>query len=193
MTLIPDEAKLETMLAGKVALYDISHLLPTGRRKYSVRSFSGIVRAYFHHSGADGEQGYPGAYNSAKYVVEDRQFRGAAYHFWFPYEYFTDAAGNLVLFRMNKDETRSYHTGSKANTHGLGCVFQGNLSAKPMSNYQVELAEAFVPWAVKKYPLALDRTPLSFHAEAGKFGGKPKSSCPGPHVTKWVTDYREHM
>lgn len=190
---LPAGAKLETMLAGGVALYDISHLLPTGSRKYSTRDPDGIVRAYFHHSGADGAQGFDGPYNSTKYVVEKRDFRGAAYHFWFPFEECKDEAGNLVVFRLNKDETRSYHTGLKANTHGLGCCFQGNLSNKLMSANQVELAEAFVPWVLENYLLELDNTPLSYHAEAARFGGKPKPACPGPHVTKWIVDYRESM
>ena len=190
---LPEGAILETMLAGGVALYDISHLLPTGKRAYSKRSAKKIVRAYFHHSGALGASGFKGPYNSTKYVVDNRGFRGAAYHFWFPYEECKDAEGNLVVFRLNKDETRSYHTGKKANTHGIGCCFQGNLSKIPMSANQEELAEAFVPWALEKYPLALDNTPLSFHSESGKFGGKPKPSCPGPHVTKWLVDYRESM
>lgn len=181
------------MLAGGVALYDVSHLLPTGTRKYTKRDPDDIVRAYFHHSGADGRGGFKGPYNSTKYVVDKRNFRGAAYHFWFPFEECTDAEGNLVVFRLNQDETRCYHTGLRANTHGLGCVFQGNLTNKPMSPNQEELAEAFVPWVLENYPLDLDNTPLSYHAEAGKFGGKAKPACPGPHVTKWITDYRDSM
>lgn len=190
---LPEGAVLETMLAGGVALYDVSHLLPTGPRRYGTRNPDAIVRAYFHHSGADGRPGYDGPYRSTRYVVENRDFRGAAYHFWFPYEECKDSEGNLIVFRLNNDETRSYHTGLKANTHGIGCCFQGNLSNKPMSANQEELAEAFVPWILENYPLELDNTPLSFHAEASKFGGKSKPTCPGPHVTKWITDYRDGM
>ena len=192
MKMIPDDAILETMLAGGVALYDVSHLLPVGSKRYSLRNPDGIVRAYFHHSGADGRAGYEGPYLSTKYVVENRDFRGAAYHFWLPYEEFTDEDDNYVVFRLNKDETRCYHTGRKANDHGLGVCFQGNLSRKSFSPYQEELAEALVPWLQENYSLD-EGTPLSYHAEAGKFGGKPKSACPGPYVTRWVKDYRDDM
>ena len=62
-----------------------------------------------------------------------------------------------------------------------------------MSPFQEELAEAFVPWALENYQLDVDNTPLSFHSEAGKFGGKSKPACPGPHVTRWIKEYREDM
>lgn len=190
--MIPEDAIFETILAPGVALYDVSHLLPTARKKYTKRPFEKIVRAYFHHSGSDGSKGYQGAYNTTNYVVKKRNFRGAAYTFWFPYEEVTDADGNYVVFRLNKDETRSYHTGKVANTHGIGCCFQGNLSKKPMSAFQTECAEAFIPWIMGRYDLD-EEYPISYHSEAGKFGGKEKPTCPGPYAVKWVQDYRNNM
>ena len=190
---LPDEAVFECMLAGGVALYDVSHLLPTAAKKYPKRPVEGIVRCYFHHSGADGAAGFKGPYNSTQFVVNARSFRGAAYTFWFPYEELTDEHGNLVVLRLNKDDVRSYHTGKDANTHGVGVCFQGNLSKKPPSSFQIELAEAFIPWAMEHYKLSLDNTPISYHNEAAQFGGKQKATCPGPYVIDWLDKYRRMM
>lgn len=191
--LIPAKAPLEEMLAGGVALYDLTDLLPKSKTvRLGVRPVDKIVRAYFHHSGRHGAKGWKGAFNSARYVVESRGFPAAGYHFWLPYAPIEDGDGNYVAFRLNKDRSRCWHTGGKANSHGVGVCFQGNLSKDKPSDFQEELFEALVPWMMERYDLS-GQDCLSFHAEADKYGGKVKPTCPGPHVRKWVEDYRNDL
>lgn len=192
--LLHPEAKYETEIAGGVVIYSLEHLLPRAANPKTrlYRPVRNIKRVYFHHSGRLGVPGWKGAYNSARYVVSQRGFPVAGYHFWFPYEPVTDEISNLVIFRLNGDNRRCWHTGGAANGHGIGVCFQGNLQKTSFSDFQKELFEAFVPWAVETYNLSGSNS-LSFHSEAGKFGGKTKPSCPGPYVEELVKEYRNDL
>ncbi len=203
---LPTGAIFEDELAGGVALYDVTDVLPRNKkRKYKTRETSGIIRVYNHHSGALGKDGFQGAANSARYRVKDRTKKlpngstklirgwpGMPYTYWYCYEPDRDEDNRIVVYRCNADATRSYHTGKKANDHGVGNCWQGNLTVREPSNAQIEMAEAHFPWLMARHDLADDR-PFSFHSEAGAFGGKKKPTCPGPHVTKWVSEYRDKL
>jgi hypothetical protein len=187
--MIPRDAKLESSLSSSVALYDVAHLLKR-KSKQDRRDVGKIVRVYHHHSGADGRDGFDGLAASARYVVDSRGFPGPAYTYWLSFAPDKDEAGRLVVYRCNPDEIRSWHTGAKANEHGIAIAWQGNLGARKPSAAQREMAEALMAYVVSRHALTLPLG-VSFHAEANKFGGRSKPSCPGVHVTEWVREYRE--
>lgn len=197
---VPREARLELELpAGNdssgVCVWDVSHLLPKRLhpRRADIRpEGQDIERLYTHHSGALGLPGFKGMLNSARYVVGQRDFPGFPYHFWFPYEPVVDPRGCLVIFRGHRDEYRAWHTGGRANDHGVAVCWQGDLRHKEPSPNQLELAEAFYPWAVQRYQLKRPDQ-LSFHSEADKYGGRKKPSCPGPHVENWLRRWRREL
>ena len=196
MSELPAKAVLEAQLAGGVALYDVSHVLPVHRtERYAVRDAGAIKRVYVHHSGALGAAGYAGARNSAAYSVAPRVgsvkgWPGAAYHFWICAEPLRDRDGNICVLRMNRDETRCYHTGGVCNAHGVGVVLQGNTSAAPLAESHEECLEALLPWLRRRHDL--DAEWLSWHAESKRFGApKNKASCPGKHAESWLGAYRE--
>lgn len=164
-----------------------------------------IVRVYNHHSGAKGRDGYAGLLASVKYSIRDKKrerkngneyiqkgWPGAPYTFWMCVEPDIDAEGRKVIYRCNKDEVRSYHTGNAANDHGLGLAWQGNLTTIEPSKDQYEGAERLFAYLHANHELA-KRKPFSFHAEADEFGGKKKPTCPGPHVEAFVKDYRSRL
>lgn len=186
--MLPRDAKLESSLSNTVALYDVSHLLKR-KVKEEKRDVSKIVRVYHHHSGADGRAGFDGLSASARYVVDSRGFPGPAYTYWLAFEPDTDPAGRMVVYRCNADDIRSWHTGAKANAHGIAIAWQGNLGARKPSAAQREMAEALMAYVTARHGLTMPLG-VSYHAEADKFGGRAKASCPGPHVTAWVHEYR---
>jgi hypothetical protein len=194
---VPEGAVFEVEIAGGVALYDVSNLLPKhAKLKYEKRDPAGIVRVYSHHSGALGRSGYAGLLASTKYGIRDtpkkKGWPGQPYTYWYAFEPDVDAEGRIVVYRCNLDATRSYHTGKDANGHGVGVAWQGNLTKQKPSDAQVEMAEAHFPWLHARHNLSQHK-PFSFHAEAGEFGGKPKPTCPGPHVTAFVQEYRSKL
>lgn len=192
---LPRDAKLEKVLPGGIAIYDVSHILPQPKRpRYNRRPVgTHIVRIFFHHSGAYGRDGYDGAEASVNYVINSRDFGARPYHFWLAYKPDVDENGNLVVYRLGKNEERCWHTGKRANDEGIGVVWQGNLypdeTGKP-SDEQYKMANALTAWLVDELLLELPDG-LSFHAEADKWGGSRKSSCPGPYVQEWVEKRRD--
>ena len=191
--MLPPDAKFEAEIAGGVALYDVADLLPRHpTKRYRRRPVEAIVRQYHHHSGALGRPGYEGAYRSALYIVrpEWRGWPGAPYHYWLSHAPDRDAQRRLAVYRLQPDAVRSYHTGARANTHGIGVCWQGDLSRTEPSPAQVEMAEALVPWLIERHELAVPDG-ISWHSEAGRWGGKGKPACPGPHVERWLREYRE--
>lgn len=178
-------------IAWGVALYDVSIRLP--KRGPRTRPLSSIRRIYVHHSGRLGKPGFEGALNSTRYVMQQRtpRFRCAAYHYWIPAEPVRDEASNLVLFRLVPDHVRAWHTGSRANTHGLGIALQGNTTTRELTESHVECLEALLPWLRERYADQLADTWLSWHSDAGQYGGKPKKACPGKHAEQWLKAYRE--
>jgi hypothetical protein len=191
--MIPDAAELEAQVAGGIALYDISGILPKHpHKRYRNRPLAGIVRQYHHHSGALGRDGWQGALGTARYAASDwgRDWAGAPYHYWLAKEPDRDGMDRLVVYRLQPDEVRCYHTGGPANTHGVGVCWQGNLSNTPPSLAQVEMAEALVPWLCKRHRRMRGDRAVSFHSESKQFGGSGKKSCPGPYVESWIRAWR---
>jgi N-acetyl-anhydromuramyl-L-alanine amidase AmpD len=189
--MLPSRAVFVEKLAGGCALWDISKLLYRHRTKHFGNRKT-VERIYLHHSGARGFPGFDGAANSARYVVNERGFPGPAYHYWLSYAPDVDANNRLVVYQLNPDRTRVWHTGGEANDHGIGVCWQGKLTGEEWrpSQEQYEMAEALLPWLLADHGLLLPGA-LSFHSEAGKYGGKPKAACPGEHIETWARNYRE--
>ncbi|MEM1415952.1 MAG: peptidoglycan recognition family protein [Myxococcota bacterium] len=203
MRVVPKGAHIEAELAPDIVLVNVVGQLPTARGGYPLRPIPVelIDLLASHHSGALGKPGFIGMLRSAQYSTSwklrrgkrMRPWPGFAYTFWTP---FHDVRlgqlgdGPRVMYRGNEDERRTYHTGGVANDRGVANCFQGNLSKTPMSRHQIECAEAFYPWAMKRYP-QLTPERLVGHSESKPFGGTGKKACPGPHVLEWVRDFRE--
>ena len=157
---LPSGAKLEAVLPGGVAIYDVSEILPQPKRPRSNRRPAGtkIVRVFFHNSGAKGKDGFEGALNSVRYVIERRNFGAKPYHFWIAYNPDRDQNGNLVIYRLAPDHERAWHTGQKCNDEGVGVVWQGNLhpgkTGEPTAE-QFQMAEALTNWLIERYELSL--------------------------------------
>jgi hypothetical protein len=197
------------------ALYDVSDILPVNPKGgYPDRPDGAeIIRVYNHHSGAKGKDGFAGLEASVKYSIRDKNrtktiksgpnkgdkreyvekgWPGGPYTFWNCVKADKDAEGRRVIYRGNKDATRSYHTGKDANDHGVGLAWQGNLTTTKPSKDQLGGASVLFPYLHANHPLS-DHKPFSWHAEAGEFGGKTKKTCPGPHVEEFVRDYRSRL
>lgn len=182
-------------IAGGVALYDVSHLLPRHKTKrYEMRTAPTLPVAFVHHSGALGRAGLDGVIASARYAIREPSegrrktvFPGLAYHYWVPYRAVHDEDGRLVVYLGNHETLRSWHTGGEAND-GIGVCLQGNLTVRKISASQVECLEALLPW------LGVGTTrALSWHSESGSYGGSGKPSCPGRSAEAWLTRYRDGL
>ena len=191
---LPETAIFETELTDTVAIYDVSHLLPVHDRKtYKTRDAGGICRAYVHHSGALGADGFKGVAGSARYSTQHKGWAGLAYHLWLADTPDVDDKGRSVIYRGNADQVRCYHTGGKANTHGLGVCVQGNRTTIPPSTEQLVMLDALLPWLISRFDLELGNGPdrgLSYHSESALWGGSGKRTCPGPHLESYVDAVR---
>ncbi len=186
---VPDGAELEVDLGG-IAVWDVSHLLPKHQTKrYQKRELSAVTHLFVHHSGRLGKPGYQGLLNSTRYVVTHRGFPGCAYHLWIPFYGSKDSEGRLIVYRANRPETRSWHTGGRLNGFGESLCLQGNTTQKPLSPSQKECLEALLPWRWDSIPSQVTPT-LSWHSEANLSGGKPKPACPGKNAVAWLETYR---
>lgn len=177
-----------TPIAPGISLWDVSSQMPERRRP---QTRGAARRLYVHHSGRLGAPGVEGAYNSARYVVEHKRFPGPAYHYWLPYADARDVFGNRVVYQLESERVRAWHTGGAANGHGLGVALQGNTNRRPMSDNQIELLEALLPWLRQRHAATLASDWLSWHSEAGHYGGREKRACPGRHAVEWLRAYRE--
>lgn len=186
---LPKGARLEADLGRGWALWDVSHLLPKNPRKRQKTRAADTVRLYHHHSGAYGRNGYQGLLNATRYCIRARNFPGCPYTFWLARKPDVDFDGRKVIYRGVRPETRSWHTGRRANDHGEALAWQGNLRRTTPTSAQYDGAEVFCDWWKRQAPRAVDRA-ISMHNEASDFGGRSKFVCPGPHVTAWVKSYR---
>ena len=180
------------IIAGGVQLIDLTQDVSDlmGLRRPTLRDRRDIVRLYVHHSGATGRKGREGALNSTKYVLRMRGWGMPAYHYWIPREPDGDS---VEIYQLAPIAWRCYHTGKAANTHGIGLACQGNTTLKPMTDHQEEALEAMVPWIEENVlrPCPPGEDWLSWHAEAGKYGGKAKAACPGVRLQRWLQEYRD--
>ena len=189
-----DASTLEAVMAPGVALHNVADRLPRGRHRRKTRRPPGqaIDAVFLHHSGALGRDGVRGAVDSARYVIKNRGFPCAPYHFWAPRTELRDAKNRLVLLRLVPNETRSWHTGGRANDRGVGIALQGNTSKLPVSWAQVELLEAFYPWISEELGLPWSHIEswLGWHSIARRWGArKSKPACPGVDGERWVRGY----
>ena len=189
---LPTDARYEAHIphpSGRaVALYDVSHLLPTkgGKPQPARPAGQDIVRLYVHKSGGEGPAGYRGVLGMARYVVGQRGFPGAPYTFWASTVPDVDDEGRLVLYRCAQDDRRTWHTGGACNEHGVALALQGNLSKRDLSPDQRRVAEAAIAYARERYPLS-DVEPIGRHSRAKRYGAtKDKSICPGTYGERWL-------
>lgn len=199
---LPTGAILEAVIphpSGEtVALYDVSHLLPTKQRRPQPARPNGakIQRLYVHKSGGEGGPGLPGIQAMVRFVVGKRMFPGAPYTFWAATAPERDAEGRLVLYRLVADDRRSWHTGGVCNDHGISLALQGNLSRRDLTPLQRIVAEAGIQYVTgyggvgvrgPRYPDLDPETPVSTHSKAKLFGAKKsKSICPGTYAERWL-------
>lgn len=178
--------RLETDLTPRVALWDATDILPSGKSRYPKRPEGDIRVCFFHHSGATGKDGYDGLLASTRYVVRKRGWSGCPYTFWVPRVPDVDESGRMIVYRCNRYDARSWHTGRNANGIGIAVCFQGNLSKTPPTEEQFEMAAALVQIIKEDFP----GIEWSFHSEADWYGGRRKKACPGPFVESWVRGVR---
>lgn len=194
VTDVPKGARLEATIvhpAGDVALYDVSHLLPTRKGRPQPKRPTGarIERLYVHKSGGEGRGGFAGLLGSARYTVTRRGFPGMPYTFWAGRRVDRDAQGRPVLYRGAPDDARTWHTGGACNVHGIALALQGNLSARDLTADQRHVAEAALIHVLTAgvYPDLDDARPVSTHSRAKRYGAKKnKSICPGEYAEAWL-------
>lgn len=184
------EAVIQHPSGQQVALYDVSHLLPTkkGRPQPARPADAKIKRFYWHKSGGEGGPGLAGILAMVRYVVGKRMFPGSPYTFWAATAPDVDADGRLVLYRLVADDRRSWHTGGVCNDHGGSLALQGNLSRRDLTPEQRIVAEAGLQYVLEsgRYP-DLGPNPVSTHSRAKKYGAKKsKSICPGTYAERWL-------
>ena len=192
--LIPSGAILEAITPHpsgvSVALYDVSHLLPTkkGRPQPVRHEGAKIARVYVHKSGGEGRDGYAGIVGMVRYVVDHRQFPGAPYTLWASTVPDRDAEGRLVLYRLVADDRRSWHTGGVCNDHGIALGLQGDLSKRDLTPDQQIVAEAGLIYVTGgRYPDLDTVTPIGTHSRAKRYGApKDKPICPGAFGEAWL-------
>lgn len=179
----------------EVAIYDVSHLLPTkNNRPQPLRKpGSKIERIFVHKSGGEGRDGFEGLLNSVRYVITHRNFPGAAYTFWASTRPDRDSDGRLVAYRAVKDEFRTFHTGGLCNDTGVALSLQGNMSARDLKSEQKIVAEAVLDYVLKsgKYPDLDKSDPVSTHSRSKKYGGTGKPICPGKFGEAWLDKWLE--
>jgi putative peptidoglycan binding protein/N-acetylmuramoyl-L-alanine amidase-like protein len=144
--MIPETAILEAIVDHEngdpgIAIYDVSHILreealklatkarAQGKRRkklFGTRDPSLIDTAIVHKSGGNGPRGFKGCMSTMTFVVYHRGWDGAAYTFWFSKIPDRDEKNRIVVYRMQPDHVKSWHTGGKLNEFGIGLGVQGN-------------------------------------------------------------------
>ena len=203
------EARFEVAL-GEYSVWDLTRLLPSGRRRYPRRPVSHIKRIYVHKSGADGPAGWKGAMAMARYVTrarpKGRGWPGAPYQMWIPRVPDLDGDDRIVIYRTQRDDVRSYHTGGAANGHGVAVALQGRYDGewdlidhgmprilREPTPAQMGGLEALVDYWCDLYRISPNeiledgRFALSGHWEAPR----PKKVCPGDAARLWVQNRRK--
>ena len=194
---LPALARFVEEIAGGVALYDVSPLVPKGRRRGKQRSGVPLDRIFVHHSGSLGRSGFEGAWKSVDFMTRSkwkggRDFPMSGYHLWISREPVVDVLGRLVVMQLAPFSARAWHTGGEANDRGIGVCLQGNTTRKPISTFQEECLEAVIPWAVERWDMWLPEA-LSWHSAAERDGGRAKPACPGRSAEAWLKGYRRGM
>ena len=188
---IPDGAIFEAVTPDPgVAVWDVSHLLPTKKGRPQPARAGKIERFYVHKSGGEGGPGFAGLLASARYVVQHRDFPGMPYTLWDSTIHDVDDEGRLVLYRGAADDRRTWHTGGVCNDHGAALALQGNLSRRDLTPNQRRVGEAAIAYILTsgRYPDLDPAHPISTHSRAKAYGAvKNKPICPGTYAETWLT------
>lgn len=210
---IPESAKHEAIV-GHITIYDVSHILANEavklahkaikdgkkrKRHFGVRDPHKIDTAIVHKSGGNGPSGFEGCRSTTSFVVYHRGWEGAAYTFWFSRHPDFDDEGRIVVYRMQPDHVRSWHTGGRMNEIGIGLGVQGNYDGqwdllsngipridREPTDEQWEALEEFLPYLNSRYGIEFGRKDedddwgLTDHWEHGK------PVCPGDALRHWV-------
>lgn len=183
-------ATYETSIADGIALYDVSHLLPEHPHKTYGPRTSPMRALFVHHSGNDtGRDGLAALLPMANWHVLHHKWAAMAYHFAITKRPLRDEDGNLVMLRVGGDRTVRSHTGL-CNRFSEGLVLQGNTSKSPMSDFQMECLEGFIPWWMAMHELTPAKA-LGWHSIAHRWLGRPKRWCPGADAVAWLEQYKE--
>ncbi len=184
---IPDGAKYEAEIAGGVCLVDVSALLRQHlKKRYRARKKL-LTTLFVHHSGADnGKDGIEAIKPMANWHVGHNNWPAIGYQFVITRRpAFVDKS--LVIFRVGGSDTVRAHT-RMCNRFGDGLCLQGHLGKEPLTSFQEECLEAFLPWWMETH----GRNPakdLGWHSNSLKWGGVPKMACPGKNAVAWLRTY----
>lgn len=220
--MIPKNAILEKVLDFSngdlgIAIYDVSELLrfhssklatkaikdkKPRKARYEYRDPSKIDTVILHKSGANGPNGYEGCLTTTEFVVYHRGWDGPAYTFWIPRYSDLDNDGRQVIYRMNSDNVKSWHTGGKLNEVGIGIAIQGNYDGqwdllsnglpridKKPTQFQYVALDLLLDYISDKYSITYKKRSdgtynLTGHWEHGKL------CCPGDAIRSYVMSRR---
>lgn len=188
--MLPDNAYFEAKLAGGVHLLNIQHMLPVHKTKvYKPRAK--ITTLFVHHSGFDnGLDGIGAVKPMANWHVNHKNWPAIGYHYVITRRpVLKDNA--LVVLRVGAEYTVRAHT-KGCNTTGVGLCLQGHLGKEPLTSFQEECLEAFIPWWMDWHQLD-PRKALGWHSNSWKWGGIPKPACPGKYTRQWLKSYIENL
>ncbi len=215
---IPDQAILETIIdfpSGNpgIVIYDVSNILAieakkltkiaikNGKRRkkpFGTRDPKNIQFCIIHKSGSNGPSGFQGCRSTTNFVVYHRGWEGAAYTFWVSRK--PDMKDNrIVVYRMQPDNVRSWHTGGKMNELGIGIGVQGNYDSqwdllsnglpkieKNPTTEQMVALNLLMKYVEKRYGIKINdcdnkgKYYLTGHYEHGK------RVCPGDALRSWL-------
>lgn len=180
----PPGATFEAQIAGGLALWDVSDLLPRHavKRRGRLRVTPELV--VMHHTGADAPtiDGYQAAVMTATYHVRHTDWSRIGYHVHIARKADRDDEGRLVVYRTLPDALRPAAT-KGLNGRSWAIVLEGDLDEQPITEDQEEALEGLIPW--------YGDVTIIGHREAEAYGGKPaRKSCPGRNGMRWLRRWR---
>ena len=188
--MLPPGATFEAVaphLGGAVAVWDVSHLLPTKKGKPQPARSPGarIVRCYVHKSGGEGPAGYAGVLGMARYVVARRMFPAPLHVLGLDgARRGRRGAAGAVPLRSRRPAHLAH--GGVCNDHGVSLALQGNLSKRDLTPLQRRVAEAGLAYVTQRYELD-PVEPIGRHSRAKRYGAsKDKTICPGEYGERWL-------
>lgn len=188
-----EHGQFVTQLAGGVVLVDVSAELPHSLSSPFRFRKKDPTTLFIHHAGIDnGQDGVEAARRMASYHVFNKGWGGIGYHYvitkrplvWDDWI----VGGRLVVMRVGAESTMRAHTRG-CNRFGTGVVLQGHLGEEPISHFQEECLEAFIPWWLETNNRVCKRG-LGWHAISYRWGGIPKRACPGKLLVPLLKEYR---
>jgi hypothetical protein len=221
--MIPKNAILESVVDYPdgnygIAIYDVSKILAleadilaekakkNGKRRkkpFGVRDPRKIDTVIVHKSGANGPAGFEGCRSTMSFVVYHRGWEGAAYTFWISQRPDYDDKNRIVVYRMQPDNVRSWHTGGRMNKVGIGIGVQGNYDSDwdLLANGLPKIDKQPSPEQMIALELLLDYLHDRYNIQYGKFDDGSdygltghwehgKLCCPGDALRAYVVQRR---